>query len=134
MVNNSIRDGLEKLRQSIGVRNVQRAAMIGVVLPVGDTLDTLFPTAIYIATVSLLDESLEHVIDSQFSTIRRNKFFDRINVLAEHNKLKDSERLHAIRLKRNSLAHDASSFASWNEVETLLEYVDEELKHLGVIV
>ncbi len=133
MPNQSIGDGLEKLRKSVDVRAVQRAAIVGCVWPVGDTPDTLFPTAIYIATVSLLDEALEQIIDSQYPNSKRSKLFHRINVLADHAKLKDAACLHAIRDKRNSYAHDVSSFATWSEVEILLKSVDEEFKHLGII-
>ena len=129
---NSIETGIAKLRRAVSVRAVQRAAMAGTVLPVGDTLETLLPTSIYIATVSLLDESLEQIVDSRHPSIRHKNLNDRILALAASDELKDPSRLHSIRCKRNSLAHDSNSFASWDEVEALFEAVEEELKHLGV--
>jgi hypothetical protein len=104
MSGNSVSAGIAKLRRSVNVRGVQRAAAVGVVLPVGDTLDTLLPTSIYIATVSMLDESLENVIDSKYPGIRHKDLYERIEVLATHNELIDSVGLHSIRRKRNSFA------------------------------
>ena len=45
MAGDSVSVGIDKLRRSMNVRAVQRAAVLGVVLPVGDTLDTLLPTS-----------------------------------------------------------------------------------------
>jgi hypothetical protein len=43
------------------LRAFKRGAMLGTVLPTGDTLDTHLPTFAYIAIVSLLDDGLEAV-------------------------------------------------------------------------
>ena len=129
----SVTVGIEKLRRAIGVRAVQRAAIGGVVLPVGDTLDTLLPTAIYIALVSLLDESLEQFIGAKYQSVQPKDFYARIEFLSARNELMDIRRLHSFRVKRNSFAHDSDSYASWQDVEDLFKGTEEELKHLGVL-
>ena len=129
----SVRSGIAKLRRAVGVRAVSRAAKAGVALPVGDTLDTLLPTAIYIALVSIIDESLEQHIHTKSPGTRHRDLYSRIEFLASRGELKDQQRLHDIRNKRNSFAHDSGSFASWSEVEALFATADEELGHLGVV-
>lgn len=130
---NSVGAGIDKLRRAIGVRAVRRAAVAGVVLPVGDSLDTLLPTAIYIALVSLVDESLEEFIDAKYPGAGQKDLFARIEFLASKSELNDPTGWHAIRLKRNSFAHDSSSFASWSDVEGLFQATEEELNHLGIL-
>jgi len=73
--------GIAKLRQAISVRAVARAAGVGVRLPVGDTLDTLLPTAIYIALVSLLDEFLLQRIGAKYPGTGRKDLWAKISFL-----------------------------------------------------
>jgi len=133
MVANSISSGIAKLQRAVQGRAVARAARAGVTLPVGDTLDTLLPTAIYIALVSIVDESLEEIIDTKHPGTEHKNLHARIEFLASRNELRGPRRLHAIREKRNSMAHDSDSIASWSDVEDLFRATQEELRHLGVV-
>jgi hypothetical protein len=97
VVTNSAIVGIAKLRPAIQVRAVQRAALAGVVLSVGDTLETVLPTGMYIALISLLDESLKEVIGPQYEGQRHERLYERIEFLKAENRLKHPERLHSFR-------------------------------------
>ena len=129
----SVGTGIAKLRRAVGVRAVARAASAGVRLPVGDTLDTLLPTAIYIALVSIIDESIEKYLQEKYPEATHQNLNSRIECMAARSALISPDRLHEIRKRRNSFAHDAEVFASWSETEALFRIAEEELDHLGLL-
>lgn len=125
--------GIAKLRSAVGVRAVSRAATQGIRLPVGDTLNTLLPTAIYISLVSIIDESIEKYLQEKHPEATHHNLDSRIKCMATRSELINPDRLHEIRKRRNSLAHDADVFASWGETEDLFRISEEELGHLGLL-
>ncbi|MCH8135451.1 MAG: hypothetical protein IIB77_05675 [Proteobacteria bacterium] len=125
--------GIAKLRRSVGVRAVSRAATQGIRLPTGNTLDTLLPTAIYIALVSIIDESIEKYLEEKYPEATHHNLNTRIKCMATRSELIDPDRLHEIRKRRNSFAHDADVFASWVETDALFQIAEEELDHLGLL-
>ena len=125
--------GIDKLRRAVGVRAVSRAASAGIRLPVGTTLDTLLPTAIYIALVSIIDESIEKYLQAKYPEATHHNLNSRIECMATRFALIDPDRLHEVRKRRNSFAHDADVFASWVETDALFQIAEEELDHLGLL-
>lgn len=121
------------MRQAVGVRSVQSAAILGLVWPVGDTLDTLLPTAIYISLVSLLDDALEQAINNRWPGSSPKNLEKRIVFLAQRNCLVDPSGLHRIRCLRNKFAHEVDQYASWKDVEELFPALDEEIRHLRLV-
>jgi hypothetical protein len=123
---------LEEMRQAVDARAIQRAAISGVVVPIGDRLNTLLPTAIYISLVSLVGDALDKAIERSSGSPVRKDLCHKIEFLAERNCLADPNMLHEIRARRNDLAHELDCFASWKEVEELFSVLDRELRHLGL--
>lgn len=132
-MDDSVSAGIAKLRRAVGVRAVSRAPSAGVRLPVGDTLDTLLPTAIYIALVSIIDESLEKYLQAKYPEAPHHNLNSRIECMATRSELINPDRLREIRSRRNSLAHDSDVFASWGETEALFLVAEEELGHLDLL-
>ena len=134
MTLDDVRLGFKKTTDAVPtLRAFKRAAMAGTVLPTGDALDTQLPTFVYIATVSLLDDALELIIDAKYPGAAVGKLAQRINCLEAKGELKDASRLHKIRKVRNEYAHEYGRYASWSEVESLFTAMDDELRHLGVL-
>jgi hypothetical protein len=109
-----------------------RAAIADTVLPVGDALDTLLPTAIYLTVVSLLDDALAESVQTKCGSASTKDLYSRIHALKTGGHLKDATGLHRIRILRNQLAHDSGRYASWPEVDELFRVVEGELQHLGL--
>jgi hypothetical protein len=62
-----VRNGLQKVQTAVPkLRAFKRAAMMGIVLPVGDSLNTFLPTYLYIAVVSLLHDALQVFVKANY--------------------------------------------------------------------
>ena len=48
--------------------------------------------------------------------------------------LKWPDKVEALRVRRNQLAHEVDQFATWEEWRTTFFIVKRELEHLGVVV
>lgn len=47
--------------------------------------------------------------------------------------MKDKGGCHRVRERRNELAHEAGKFVQWSELYDCLDFVDLELKNLGLV-
>jgi hypothetical protein len=63
----------------------------------------------------------------------RDDFNGRTCLLADQGRLKDATKIHAIRKRRNSLAHDASQSCRWEELDNAVNDGHPELQHLGIV-
>jgi hypothetical protein len=114
--------------------------MVGSPAPANQLLEVLLPSLLYIRVGLILDEALESYIDGNGLTmIGRHDFNGRICFLADRSLLKDPEKLHAIRRRRNELAHDTAAYdaalptaCGWSELEQTTITVDAELQHLSL--
>jgi hypothetical protein len=111
-----VHNGFQKVENSIpSLRAFKRAAMLGVVLPTGDTLDTFLPTYLYIAIVSILDDALEEFIGYKYPTAKAKKLSDRIAYLKARGHLKDAVKLENIVKNRNDYAHEHMKYAGFSD-------------------
>jgi hypothetical protein len=132
----NMRGGFEKIREAIpNLRPFKRAAIMGVVLPTGESLDTFLPSYLYIAVVSLLDDALKEFIAVNYPTGKPDGLKNRICFLnaKRRKRLNNPAKLKDICEARNAYAHEPGTYASWADVEVLLSTVQEELQHLGVL-
>jgi|SRR5215216_4619176 len=130
-------EAVQKIRQAIpNLRAFKRASLIGVHLPVGDALDTFLPTYLYIAIVSLLHDALREFIKVNYPRSKPENFGTCIDILSSRHRqkrLKNPDRMRAIKDMRDAFAHEVGVYASWNDLDTLLQNLDEELQYLGVL-
>ena len=100
-------------------------------------LEKFLPSFFYIRSVVLLDDALKKYI--QHFGLKINKpnprLHDRLECLKD--KLKNFHALDKrIRKFRNDLAHEVlefESWADWTQLETDLDIIEDELKHLGFV-
>ena len=99
-------------------------------------LEYLLPALLYVKTVSILDEALAFQIETQGLLLRphyQNTLKGRIDCLADQGILTKPETLHIIRERRNEIAHEADSQATWDELNADLDFMEEVLKQLGFV-
>ncbi len=99
-------------------------------------VDRLLPSLLLVRVASILDEALEFYINENnvdWPTERKRDFYNRIDVLAENGLLVSKDSCHSVRRRRNDLAHDAQSAASWSELDTYVDKVEDELKGLSFV-
>jgi len=96
-------------------------------------LENLLPALLYVKTVSILDEALRFEIEARELTPKRHRLWARIDCLADQGILTKPERLHIIRERRNEIAHEADSQATWDELNADLDFMEEVLKQLGFV-
>lgn len=99
-------------------------------------LEALLPSLLYVRLGALLDETFEEYITGNglvMGRSYRNDFNGRITFLNDQGLLKDASILHALRQKRNQVAHEASHFCTWRELEDAIAIADTELQHLGLV-
>ncbi len=129
-----VRQGIKKTKDAIPtLRAFKRAAMLGTVLPTGDSLDTFLPTFLYIATVSLLDDALDEFICANYPGTKPGKLSQMLFFLEQQGRLNDPQRLSGIKDARNKYAHEPGEYGTWDELTALLADLDIELHHLGVL-
>ena len=86
--------------------------------------------------VSIFDEALEFSIDKrniQWPSNKKRDLCNKINVLGDSGILRDKDKCHSIRGKRNSLAHNPGEFVQWSELDSHLDAIDLELRNLGLV-
>ncbi len=99
-------------------------------------LEALLPSLLFVRLGSLLDDIFEEYITEKtlvMGNSYRGDLNGRINYLIGQGLLQDGPRLHALRQKRNELAHEASRSCTWKELEEAVALVDTELQHLGLV-
>ncbi len=99
-------------------------------------LEQLLPSLLYVRLGAFLDETLEEYIIANglvMSKPYRNDFNGRITFLHDQGRLRDAAKIHALRAKRNSLAHGAMNSCTWAELEDATGIADAELQHLTLV-
>ena len=99
-------------------------------------VERLLPSLLFVRVTSILDEALELYIDQnhvEWPTQKRKDFKNRIEVLADNSWLVSGSLCHSVRTKRNDLAHDPQCSATWDELYTCVDCVEDELKNLTLI-
>lgn len=131
-------DGLEKIRRDArflrDTWKLERGGEIaGFVLPA--PVHRIVPTCYVINIASLLDEAFEIYININFAANRKDiaRLEQKIDYLDKKGKLISPVRLHEIRRKRNEYAHDPSRYSTWEEMDTILKDVEDELRPLEII-
>ncbi len=126
-------------------KNYQVVAVLGmtggVPSPANQLLEVLLPSLLYMRLGLILDEALDEYIDNNGLTITgRQDFYGRICFLAGQGRLRDATRLHAIRTRRNELAHETTAYdasqptaCGWSELDQAIITADSELQHLGLV-
>jgi hypothetical protein len=105
----------------------------GTVMTPNPIVEKLLPSLLFIQVGSFLDESFEGYIDNNslpFGRPYRSDFNGRICFLNDRGLLADGVRVHALRNKRNGLAHDPAQSCTWDELENGIQTTDQELQHL----
>lgn len=85
-----------------------------------ELVDKFLPGLLYINAVSLLDDALSLWMDCaglKLAKPYRDDLNGRIEFLADSGRLPDPGPLHAIRKRRNALAHEPDSFCTWADLE-----------------
>ena len=99
-------------------------------------LEVILPSLLYIRMVSLFDDGLISYIDNNNLSMPKRYRPDlngRINFLSDNALIKAADKCHRIRERRNSIAHKTSAKATWNEIDTDISIIEEELHNLGLI-
>lgn len=109
-------DETEERRNSVS-RVMARAAWTGLVLQL----------------VSMLDDGFEEFLEQRYPNHECRKFGDRIGFLKARNHLKWPDRVDALRLARNKLAHEVNFFSNFHDWNGTFFTVKRELEHLGVV-
>ena len=116
-------------------RNFNKVYNLGGMKPAPNPLESRFlPTLLFIQLVSLLDEALEDYRELQgtvFGSKKKQDLYHRIELLQE--RLLDPASLHALRIKRGDLAHQATAFVDWPSLDQAIARVEAELVNLGLV-
>jgi hypothetical protein len=115
---------------------VQASMIVGrtPVMAPNPILDRLLPSLFLLRLGSLLDEILKEYIDERRMTMdRKDDLNGKITFLDNQGFLFNADKLHAIRRRRNALAHESGESCTWEDLEDAISTVDAELQHLGVV-
>lgn len=92
-------------------------------------LDQALPAMFYVRAVGLLDKGLEMSLGTND---QRRKLFDLIESAADRG-LVERSALHALRERRNLLAHEAHGWCEWDETEQAIATIEEVLSNLCMV-
>ncbi len=107
------------------------------VKPSVPVLERMLPRVLFVNLVAFLDEVLEFYMKENGIPLNRNgsDLNGRLVALHDAGKLKSAPALHAIRKRRNTLAHDSEPApATWAEVEAAMTCLHGEFQHLSLPV
>ncbi|HWE36494.1 MAG TPA: hypothetical protein VG406_08010 [Isosphaeraceae bacterium] len=96
-------------------------------------LEALLPSLLYVRLGALVDDALEQFISMKGLVMPgkyRTDFNGRITFLDDQGYLKDANKIHNLRKRRNELAHEASRSCSWVDLDEATNVIDAELQHL----
>jgi len=107
-----------------------------------DYLNIVLPPLAFLRTVSLCDESFEEYLDANGHTLPRqyrNDLNGRITFLNDQRLITNSDALHELRRRRNTIAHRAAdAFADdngmkWHGVDAAIDTVEVALQQLALV-
>lgn len=100
-------------------------------------IEDILPSSLFIQLVSLVDDAMDQYIDShgiQWPPKSKQDLNGRIKLLTDAKALHDANQLHALRNRRNELAHEANpSKVDWKELRRAISTVEAELLVLKLI-
>jgi hypothetical protein len=107
-----------------------------------DYLNIILPPLVFLRTVSVLDESLARYLDDigqKFVKPYRDDLNGRLQFLNDQGRISYSQTLHALRQRRNEIAHraasafDNDSALTWSDVDSAIDTVERVLQDLGLV-
>jgi len=105
--------------------------------PNNPILDRILPTLLFIRATGILDEVLIDVLLQSKLSYKKKQYPDnlcgRISLLQDNNILKKSDGLHNIRKKRNIFSHENNKWASWEELSSAIDLIDQTLHNFGYV-
>ena len=90
-------------------------------------------TGLVLQLVSILDDGLEDFLEQSYPDQACRRLGDRISFLKARNHLKWPDRVEALRVARNKLAHEVNFFSNFDDWNSTFSTVTRELEHLGVV-
>lgn len=99
-------------------------------------LEKILPSLLHIKMATVLDEALESRLTETDTSLPKNyrpTLEGRISFFHDSKQIANGADLHAIRQRRNNVAHDTSSTISWSQLDHDLATVHATLQHLGII-
>src|SRR5688572_26213119 len=94
-------------------------------------LEAMLPSLLHMKAVTILDEALKK-ISAQKGLRSRNSLNARIELLSTERILSTSNGLHAVRGRRNDLAHEFEEAIDWVQLDRDIQEIQSALEHLGV--
>ena len=99
-------------------------------------LEKILPSLLHIKMAALLDEALDAYLTSATTALPktyRSTLDAQISFLSDSGRIQNGPALHAVRNRRNELAHETCSSVSWSQLDQDLPTVHATLQHLGVV-
>ena len=99
-------------------------------------LEYLLPSLLYIKMVSIPDEALMGYSEERDLTIPKNyrkSLHGKINFHHDQGIISNATALHAVKEKRNAIAHEEDAQASWDELERGLTEIEKTLRGLTLV-
>lgn len=100
-------------------------------------LDRLLPALLHIRACAVLDEALETLLRENDIRLPnpplRNDLFGRISALEQRGIVSTEHQLHAVRERRNALAHDEGATCTTEELEQDIARVESALEQTGFV-
>jgi hypothetical protein len=90
-------------------------------------------TGLVLQLVSLLDDGFDEFLEQRYPDHKCRKFTDKVGYLRARNHLKWPERVEALRVARNRLAHEVNFFSNFEDWNNTFFTVKRELEYLGVV-
>jgi hypothetical protein len=104
--------------------------------PSSGFIDQLLPSLFYLRVASVFDQGLEAYLSLNGITLPKDCFANfggRVKYLSRANLLLDSTRVEDAKARRNEIAHETTTKATWSETLELVDLVQTELINLGVL-
>jgi hypothetical protein len=98
-------------------------------------LEQLLPTLLYVKGASILDDSLSVWLQDNDHVLRkpyRNDFNGRISYLNDKSLYAECDKLHQVRSKRNTFAHEPGVYSNWQELESDTQVIEKCLVSFGL--
>ena len=105
--------------------------------PRNPVLDAMLSSLLHVKLVAILDEALIEYLEIKSLVVPKksygNSLYGRICFLGDNGALKSAGDLHAVRDRRNSVAHESQEHTDWVTLETDSRIVEGELQYLGFV-
>lgn len=96
-------------------------------------IDLQGPGIMYIKMVALLEDALKGVGSAKGLVPKKPDVNGWINCLSAAGLLLNATELHRVRRRRNDVAHQPTAVSSWEDLDSDITIVHDELRHLGLV-